>query len=407
MRFLYCLFPLSGHDGYSVVARDLLESLVSLGHEVDCAVLVESRVPGAEEAQEPLRRLSRKLFFHEPSRNRWGAAGRWLHRLRRKVLPRETGGFHFCPPGFYRALKRRFDLDGYDAAVAATARFSHLPDLVPCPTIVDLHELFTHKVKLLRRLGIRCLSPYLGLAEEVAAIRRFDAVWCPSSWSRRVLGRLLPGKVLIDRHISYRSLTPEGYAPPPPRTSGPSRILFAGSTAGENVPGLRLFLEEIFPRVRRSVPGVEFHVVGWGRDDLPGGADATGVVPHGRLRTREEVLRVFGETDLVVIPRFLGGLTVKGMEALCLGKAAVGHAAAFSGCYRIESWNQAVVVRTGQEFAGAVERLLADPSLRERIGRSAFEFARREFSPPNAYGGLFRGLEEHRRRREGPEGAVP
>jgi glycosyltransferase involved in cell wall biosynthesis len=258
---------------------------------------------------------------------------------------------------------------------------------------VDLHEVFTHKTRTLRRLGITCHSPYLGLAEEVEAMRRFDLVWCPSSWSRRILGRLLRGKRLLDRQITYRCLTPEGYVPPPPRTAGPPRILFAGSTAGENVPGLALFLGRIFPRIREALPAIEFHVVGWAKDDFPVGTDLRNLVPHGRLETREEVLKVFAETDLVVIPRLLGGLTVKGMEALCLGKAAVGHPAAFSGCYRIESWTHAVVARTDGEFAEAVVRLLRDPALRERIGRRAWQFTREEFTPSNAYRGLFEGID--------------
>jgi glycosyltransferase involved in cell wall biosynthesis len=395
MRFLYCLFPLSGHDGYSVVAEDLLTSLVDLGHEVDTAVLAEGWDPRRdwEAAGEPLRKLSHGHFIYRQPIGRSGPR-RLLHRLRRRLLPRRQGGMHFCPPGFYRALARRFDLRAYDAAVAATARFSRLAELVSCPAIVDLHEVFTHKAKTLRRLGITCLSPYLGLAEELSAMRSFDLVWCPSSWSRRILGRLLPGKRLLDRQITYRSLTPEGYTPPKPRTSGPPRILFAGSTAGENVPGLTLFLGRIFPLIRRAIPSVEFHVVGWRESDFPAGADLRNLVPHGRLPTRDEVLRVFAETDVVVIPRLLGGLTVKGMEALCLGKAAVGHPAAFSGCYRIESWVHAVVAPGDREFADAVVRLLRDPAQRERIGRNAWEFTRVEFTPARAYQGLFEALEE-------------
>jgi glycosyltransferase involved in cell wall biosynthesis len=94
------------------------------------------------------------------------------------------------------------------------------------------------------------------------------------------------------------------------------------------------------------------------------------------------------------------------MEALCLGKPAVGHPAAFSGCYRIESWVHAVVARGDREFADAVVRLLHDPALRERIGRNAWEFTREEFTPENAYRSLFEGIEEIAHREAEKEGVL-
>jgi glycosyltransferase involved in cell wall biosynthesis len=396
MRFLYCLFPLHGYDGYSVVARDLLEYLASKGHEVDCALLVEHRTPNLRRVNKPLERNARHILFYEHpavrSRGSW-----WINRLVNRLTPRATGGRHFCPPGFYRALAGHFDLSRYDVAIAASAKFSLLPRLLSCPTVVDLHELFSHKTRLLARHGVPCLSPYRDFREEVTAIKRFDVVWCPSTYIRRVLERVRPGTICIDRHITFRSVVPEGYAPPPVRTEGPPRLLFVGSTAAENVPGLVQFLQEIFPSIRRRIPSVEFHIVGWTRDQLPPNVDATNVVARGRLATREEVLAAFAATDVVVIPRFLGGITVKGVEALSLGKTTVGHEAAFSGCYRIENGKHAVIARSNAEFAAAVVELLEDPARRAAIARNAWEFSQHRFAPERAYEDLFQGLEAFRR----------
>ena len=80
-----------------------------------------------------------------------------------------------------------------------------------CPTVVDLHELFSHKVKALARHGIPLDSPYASLAEEIEAIRRFDLSWCPSTYIRRVLERVLPATIHVDRHLSFEPLIPAGY----------------------------------------------------------------------------------------------------------------------------------------------------------------------------------------------------
>jgi glycosyltransferase involved in cell wall biosynthesis len=400
MRFLYCLLSGNGRDGYTVVARDLLDHLVSAGHEVDCAVLIDRPpTPLSADSNRILASLSRRiLFFRHPALR--GRSSWWWNRIANRLAPRRTGDRHFCPPLFYRALRSFIDPSGYDAAIAGTAAFSRLVGLVRCPTVVDLHELFTQKAKTLARHGYPApISPYLGLGEELDAIRPFDLVWCPSAQIRKVIERALPGARPIDRHISHRAIVPDGYRPPPAPAGSRGRILFVGSTAAENRPGLILFLEEIFPRIRNAVPSVEFDIIGWDEDDLPPGFDLRNISFRGTVKSREEILSFFAGTDLVVIPRFLGGLTVKGVEALCLGKATVGHQAAFSGCYRIESWKQAVITKESGDFADAAIHLLRNPSLRAEIARNAWEFSRYRFSPERAYEDFHAGLEEILRER--------
>ncbi len=354
--------------------------MASRGHAVDCAIVSSSRTPVDNRLYHGVRCIR---VYHHPLAG--GLLSRQGHRLRRRLAARRPGGLHFCPPGYLRMLEAEFPLERYSLCVTVGASLGAVTNLVRCPTLCDMHELFTHKAMLLSRHGIPLASPYENLEEELECLAHFDALWCPSTQIRETLARLLPETRLLDRHISIAGLLPEGVPPASSEPAPGARILFAGSTALENRPGLYLFLREILPRIRASNSAVEFHVVGWRREDLPDCANTHGVVLHGRLPDRGDVLRLFASAHVVVIPRFLGGLTIKGVEALALGKATVGHPLAFSGCYEIRSWEHAVIASDSDEFAAAVLRLLAEPDLARRLGASAARFARTTFDPDRVY----------------------
>ncbi|MCI0652284.1 MAG: glycosyltransferase [Planctomycetes bacterium] len=391
MKILLC-FPLPEFfDGTSALILDFLQFLRARGDAVDGAALIEGRGDSiVEPVLQPLFRRLRK--FQHPLVG--GALPRFSYRVGNRLRARTPGGRHFVPPGYLRWLRTELPLADYDVAVTVGSRFCRVRDLVRCPVIADIHDYFTYKAELLRGFGHRLQVPFVSRAEEIATMRPFDAIWCPSHNYRTLLAAELPAQRFIDRHLSIASLLPEAGAAEAsfreecarPRTR--PRLLFVGSTALENRPGLFLFLREIWPAIRARVPGAELHVIGWRAEELPEGDGRAGIVAHGKLPARRDVLARYAATDVVVIPRMLDGLTTKGVEALALGMATVGHPLAFSGCYRILSWEQAVIAESSAEFAAAVTKLLEDAALRARIGSAAARFARERFSPQAAYEGF-------------------
>ena len=382
-RILFCIPEFHGFDGATTLARDALRHLEARGHRVDCAVL---RYAGGEfDPRHYLRSGQVRDYVHPIGRS---LLARQSFRIGLKLLPRRVDGGHFCPPGYLRFLRRNFDLDGYDLVVGGGALFAAIAPLFRCPTVCEMHELFTHKRELLSAHGIELMCPFDSLEEELAALSYFDVIWCPSAFIRETLAARLPGVRLLDRHLSWEGVVSTDHVPRSPGPDALPRLLFVGSTAPENRPGIRVFLERILPRIREQVPAVEFHVVGWQDHDFPAGVSLAGVVGHGRLPTRDDVRAMYEQAQVVVIPRFLGGLTIKGVETLALGKATVGHPMAFSGCYEVENGRHAFVVENDADFVGAATRLLTDVELRQTMEREARAFAVETFDADRIYAPL-------------------
>ena len=386
LEILYCLPGLHGFDGYTVLAADLFQDLHARGHHVDCAVLLEDGEPYPANAR--LKDARHIAFYEHPLGQ--GGLPRFRYRVGNRLTPRALGGRHVCPPGYFRMLQREFPLDRYDFVVTAGARFARVADLTPAPVVCDLHELFSHKAEILATHGIPLASPFESYEEEFALLSRFDYLWCPSREIYDILANRFPESSLLERHLSLPAVVDDDTKLGHPPADAPPRILFVGSTAAENQPGVRVFLRDVWPSVRRAVPDAEFHIVGWTESDLPAGTDPRGIVAHGRLATRAEVLDCYEQCHVLVIPRFLGGLTIKGIEALALGRAVVGHRMAFSGCYPIENGRHALIAENNADLASGVIHLLRHEEERRALADRARTFAREFFTPDRVYGELLR-----------------
>jgi glycosyltransferase involved in cell wall biosynthesis len=107
------------------------------------------------------------------------------------------------------------------------------------------------------------------------------------------------------------------------------------------------------------------------RDRVP---DALGAVPHA------EVERLLERASVVVAPSEREGFGLAAAEAMAFGRPVV--AAAGGGLLELVSdgvTGLLVPPRDAEALRTAVERLLADPELRERLGKAARSRARERF----------------------------
>jgi glycosyltransferase involved in cell wall biosynthesis len=203
-------------------------------------------------------------------------------------------------------------------------------------------------------------------------LRRARLVICPSNalaHAARELGgrdvRVIPNGV---------DVPPE---PGPPED--PPHVLFAGRLSEEK--GIRELLA-----AAHDLPLV---VAGDGplRAEVPG---ALGMVPHN------ELLELYGKAAVVVCPSLREGFGYACLEAMAAGRPVV--ASAVGGLKDlVVDGDTGLLVPAGDVPAlrQALERLLADPELRERLGRQARERARAVYGWDRyvaairaAYGGL-------------------
>jgi glycosyltransferase involved in cell wall biosynthesis len=158
--------------------------------------------------------------------------------------------------------------------------------------------------------------------------------------------RLIPNGVEIPAEVGEEADPPE--------------VLFAGRLAPEK--GIRELVE--------ATRGLNLVVAGDGplRSLVP---DALGFVPHA------EIGRLLSRAAVVVLPSHREGLPMVLLEAMAHGRAVV--ATPVGGIRSlVEDGVTGLLVPAGDANAlrAAIERLLADPELRRRLGRAARERVR-------------------------------
>lgn len=155
-------------------------------------------------------------------------------------------------------------------------------------------------------------------------------------------------------------------------------LLFVGNFRhGPNVDGLHWFVREVFPEIRRQLPGVRLDVIG---DD-----------PHGEVRALASAgVRLLGHVDdlgphleharVSVAPlRYGAGVKGKITMSLAYGLPVVSTMIGCEGMF-LHDGTDVLVADTPQAFAAAVCRLYQDEDLWECLSAGGRDNVERHFS---------------------------
>jgi sugar transferase (PEP-CTERM/EpsH1 system associated) len=158
------------------------------------------------------------------------------------------------------------------------------------------------------------------------------------------------------------------------------RIVFVGSMDWQpNIDGMLWFVREILPRIKNTKPLCSLVIVGRKPHKCIQSLHSPeeGVVVTGSV---DDVRPYVRSAEVVVAPlRYGGGTRLKILEAFAMGKAVVSTTL---GCEGIDCRDEEhlQVRNTPAHFAGAVVELMADPSLRARIGSSGCKLAHERYT---------------------------
>jgi glycosyltransferase involved in cell wall biosynthesis len=159
----------------------------------------------------------------------------------------------------------------------------------------------------------------------------------------------------------------------------PGSLLFVGNFTHEpNVDAAVWLGKEIMPLIRECYPGVRLTLVGiypppdvrvLACDDIR----VTGPVP--------EIEPYFGRAALVLAPvRIGGGMRMKVLQAMALGKAVVTTSRGADGLAIDGCQPPLVISEDAQGFASAVAQLLANDDARQELGSRARAYVTAHFS---------------------------
>jgi glycosyltransferase involved in cell wall biosynthesis len=208
---------------------------------------------------------------------------------------------------------------------------------------------------------------------ERAACHSYDQVVAVSAEDAAMMERdySLTGLSDVPTGVDTEYFRPSGSTRPEP-----DHLVFTGSMDWlPNEDGIRYFIDQILPLIRREVPGVKLTVVG--RNPFPG------LVESGR---RDPAIRVMGRVDDVrpymeqasayIVPlRIGGGTRLKIYEAMAMELPIVSTSVGAEGL-PVRDGEELLVADAPGTFAESVLRILRQQELSRKIGSRAASMVR-------------------------------
>lgn len=176
-----------------------------------------------------------------------------------------------------------------------------------------------------------------------------------------------PNRVKIFSNVidmdSYKTVPPADN-----RITAPS-IYLAGSF-GPGSPmddAARWMLKEVWPVLVENVPSIQFYIVGTHSKETLADIDLPGVHILGRL---DSVLPVLCHVGVALVPlRFESGTRFKILEAGACAKAVVSTTLGAEGL-PVRHGHDILIADTPEEFASAIQTVITDSTLRQRLGEN-------------------------------------
>jgi sugar transferase (PEP-CTERM/EpsH1 system associated) len=256
-------------------------------------------------------------------------------------------------------IASQIDMAPYAATIADCSRvFEELE-------LATLYEQFARSSDTLMRL--RYQLTWLKSSSYIARLLpKFDACTVASAQERDLISRLMPRYKAID-------VIPNGvdvahhraeFDPPQAET-----VIYSGALSYQaNFDAVDYFLREVFPLIQKVRPNAKFYVTGKADPALVSRLPPNdGVIFTGYLK---DVRPQIANSWVSVAPlRVGGGTRLKVLEALALGTPVVATSKGAEGL-SLTPGRDVLIANAPAEFAGAVLRVLGDPTLREVLSRN-------------------------------------
>ncbi len=207
--------------------------------------------------------------------------------------------------------------------------------------------------------------------------RRFDRLQVFTRRDAEAIGKLAPELASRVRVNPFGVVLPQ---PSPLEREVPGRLLFTGNfTHWPNVDAALWLGREIMPRLREACPGVHLDLIGIYPPQAVQALACADITVTGAVPMVEPYLE---RAAVVLAPvRLGGGMRMKVLHAMALGKAVVTTPRGADGFELASQAPPLVIAETAEAIASAVAGLLADPGARQGLGSQARAFVAEHYSP--------------------------
>ena len=375
LLFLAHRIPYPPNKGDKIRSFHMLDYLAQ-HHEVHLGCLVDDR---ADMAYLPeIRKRVRSLML-EQIRPRM----RKVRALRALLVARPITVDYFHSLALQSKVDVLLDQGAVDAVVCSSSPMAEYVfgsrhangSLAKAVWLMDLIDVDSRKWEQYAVQGSAWMAPiYRFEARHLADYERriaasFDRVMVVSEHEKA----MFPGHGLVDNIVAVSNgVDLEFFWPDACAVETPQRptVVFTGMmNYWPNVDAVTWFLDDVLPRVRASVPDVEFLIVG-ARPTLEVArlGKCVGVTVTGFV---EDVRVYLARAHVCVAPlRVARGIQNKVLEAMAMGKAVVCTPQAFEGIRAVAS-EEIIVADDAEGFAAAVVGLLKDQGRAREVGRRA------------------------------------
>jgi polysaccharide biosynthesis protein PslH len=210
--------------------------------------------------------------------------------------------------------------------------------------------------------------------EERAAWRRFDGVVFTSARDEAFVREELPE---AKTKVVSNGVDVAGFAPVSGREEPDTLLFFGAINYFPNHDGVVFFIDQVLPKIRARRPNIKLRIVGPGARDEVLARQGNGVEILGMV---DDVGEHIDRAAAVVVPlRIGGGTRLKIVEALAKGKAMISTRLGAEGIDVVHD-EHLLLADEPDDFANAVERVLADSALAKRLGQSGRRLAEERYS---------------------------
>ena len=351
-------------------------------HDLTAAMLVDDEFD-ADECRRAMQAYCREVVMVPNPYSRPGLAKRLL-QVRSLASIWSFERLRVTLPELRQSLDRilrgkRFDVVNLEFPYLGHYNLRQAPPGEKRPAlVVDSHEIAHDLARQFARVGGNVgRRVYAGAnwrklrREELGTYRDADGVYlCSAADERRLLNEA-PGvpTAVVPNAADVEYFQPRPTDPPP---DGRTVVYFGLLSTVPNIDAVVHFVQDIWPRIAEVCPDARFKIIG-GRP--PPSLQAL-AGPRIELTGFVSDLRPhLGAAAAVVVPLRLGGGTrLKIVEAMAMGKAIISTTLGAEGIEAVPG-RDILVEDQPLAFADAVNRLLAEPDLAGRIGRSARQLA--------------------------------